>query len=439
MPPRLCSLMVHNSSNSEDDILLNPDIFTDVAIGDYVQISAIENQMEKIVLKITSLHTRGGRLEVSLSKTVADSIDLKSFNKVLVEKIDRKDAEVDFAELAFRKRFLQRGNMLQFKNSIGGRTLHVGQTIEVGGVQVVVQELGVKGQQVKSGIMSEKTNVIFRSRSTRIFWLVEISAEMWEVDQNGELYFDKFLTKFVNPVLDQWKSLGVFHSLSIVYFTRTYYFTDPNIRNISKGHKYLSAFAPEYQNKSVYSQMSRDGKEIYYKDFFKVVLSNATGDIDKQSCIKSLKQEFWNFPKIVGWKLGSKHDEKTSQNGYGNMTGSAIPCMAAEGNVLGAINTTLNVLDKHYMDRDLVRTGNSIVLITAGTGYYKVDPQLAQITKQRMMDTGIGMDLICLSQPPFHVTPLFLVVSRDNIGGFYEVPHWITISYIDKRDVDMAR
>ena len=39
---------------------------------------------------------------------------------------------------------------------------------------------------------------------------------------------------------------------------------------------------------------------------------------------------------------------------------------------LEAINVTLNVLDKHYMDRDLTRTGNSIVMISAGAGVFEV-------------------------------------------------------------------
>ena len=38
--------------------------------------------------------------------------------------------------------------------------------------------------------------------------------------------------------------------------------------------------------------------------------------------------------------------------------------------MLDAINTTLNLMDKAHMDRDLVRSGNSIVMITAGTAFF---------------------------------------------------------------------
>ena len=110
----------------------------------------------------------------------------------------------------------------------------------------------------------------------------------------------------------------------------------------------------------------------------------------------------------------------------------AVPSDAVHGNFLEAINTTLNILDKHYMDRDLQRTGNSIVMISAGSGVYKVKPHLSQITKQRMLDNAFGIDFISLSRPPVHTVPLFIVDGKsENAKDFYEIPHWIRVSYVD--------
>lgn len=58
--------------------------------------------------------------------------------------------------------------------------------------------------------------------------------------------------------------------------------------------------------------------------------------------------------------------------------------------------------------RDLTRTGNSIVMISPSTGVIEVESNLSGITKQRMMDNGIGMDMLSLSQPPLHTVPLFI-------------------------------
>ena len=82
------------------------------------------------------------------------------------------------------------------------------------------------------------------------------------------------------------------------------------------------------------------------------------------------------------------------------------------------------MLDKHYLDRDLTRTGNSIVLVSAGAGLFQVSPKLAQITKQRMMDNGIGMDMLSLavrSRRPVSVAPSHHASSPGmmDVGGLF--------------------
>lgn len=92
--------------------------------------------------------------------------------------------------------------------------------------------------------------------------------------------------------------------------------------------------------------------------------------------ITKVKRAFIRYPYEVGWKLTSDY--------------SRLPSYAEQGNTLEAINTALNMLQLHYIDRDLYRSGNSVVVVTAGSGVFEVDKDLAEITKQRMMDNGIG-------------------------------------------------
>ncbi len=56
------------------------------------------------------------------------------------------------------------------------------------------------------------------------------------------------------------------------------------------------------------------------------------------------------------------------------------------------------MLQLHYIDRDLHRVGNSIVVVSAGSGVFEVDKKLSAITKQRMMDNGIGECFVCISK-----------------------------------------
>ncbi len=52
---------------------------------------------------------------------------------------------------------------------------------------------------------------------------------------------------------------------------------------------------------------------------------------------------------------------------------------------------SLNVFEKHYLDRSLDRTGQLSIVITPGVGVFEVDRELTNITKQRIIDNGITL------------------------------------------------
>lgn len=68
----------------------------------------------------------------------------------------------------------------------------------------------------------------------------------------------------------------------------------------------------------------------------------------------------------------------------------------------------LNVMQYHFLDRDLHRTGQSVVVVSPGGGVFEVNKGLAEITYQRMMDNGIGSDMLSIGLPPLHIAPFFL-------------------------------
>ena len=95
-------------------------------------------------------------------------------------------------------------------------------------------------------------------------------------------------------------------------------------------------------------------------------------------------------------------------------------------------------------------------MLSAGEGVHAVSASLAQLTKQRMVDGGIGCDLICMTRPPMHAVPLFLFDSAamtDPHAFFhaasasasasshwpplrsaaFDIPHWISIFFYDYR------
>lgn len=453
---RVVSLVHHTSVHNSEEVLLGAEIHAELLSlhCEYFQVYDPDNVEQKLVFKFPSTPTKG-RIDLSILKSIADCANLKAYSsKIIIEVVNKSDIEISFVELSFKKQYLQRGNMFRFKNSLIGRTIHLSQNLSLLSMHAQIQELRRDTSLICSGLVTEKTKLVFRSKSARIIWLVQISAEMFDFDQNGNIYFEKFLNEFVAPVMDRWKAMSVWHMLTVIFFSRTLHFDVD-----SRGHY------PDF-----YERPSLDQCDGYFKqDFFQIVIDNTT-ECDKVAHIKKLREEFWSFSKKVGWKLGEKTSKSTTNipnsinnsNTPSKMSSSnqstdslkessyqsrefcstyqdiaspakiSVPSDAIHGNILEAINTTLNILDKHYMDRDLQRTGNSIVLISAGGGVFKVNPFLSQITKQRMSDNAFGIDLISLSRPPTHNVPLFIVDCKSKgTRDFYEMPHWIRVSYID--------
>jgi DEP domain-containing protein 5 len=179
---RICSLMVHSNDHCIDDIIVN---IPGIEPRDFAKIYDPEQPKKVLVLRVPEVaapqKTVAARLEISILKTVADQMNFVPYGRVVVERVpDPKTVEVDFVELTFRRQFLQRGNMWRAKMATFGRPVHIGQTVVVDGLQATVQEIGKDGKPWFSGIISENTNFVFRSRSSRIIWLVQMSSEMWE-------------------------------------------------------------------------------------------------------------------------------------------------------------------------------------------------------------------------------------------------------------------
>lgn len=72
------------------------------------------------------------------------------------------------------------------------------------------------------------------------------------------------------------------------------------------------------------------------------------------------------------------------------------------------------------------------MVVTPGVGVFEVDRELTNITKQRIIDNGVGSDLVCVGEQPLHAVPLLKFHNKDtllNVPDDYSMPHWINLSF----------
>lgn len=388
-----------------------------------------------------------GKMQVSVLKDTAAEFHLAPYNDVMVRFVAKVHVEVDFVEVSLKDQFMSRRDLWYLKKSVVGSAVYVGKNIRVHGTRWQVMDIRANSDKVSSGVISEKTKFAFRSRTSRVMWLVQLTPEMWDMANSGKLYMEIFLN-VVQNVLSKWMTHKVSHSLTIIFFARNYY---PDLehenefqnsasssggrkRRASSGTgRSIRAAASAASSSSSSKKRTTDDKDRtfpyerrdyfpigvdengrHYQDFYKVVAFDSLVT-DVLPLLVQLKREMNEFPHACGWRthpspyytppppspppLGTSN-ESTPRLG--------VPSYARDGNLLEAINLVLNIFEKHHIDRHLARSGQSVVLFTAGNGIFSVNKRLSEITEQRMMDHGIGIDLISLATPPLHKCPLFL-------------------------------
>ncbi|KAJ8533484.1 hypothetical protein ON010_g13770 [Phytophthora cinnamomi] len=327
---------------------------------------------------------------------------------------------------------MSRRDLMYLKQSMVGTALYVGKTIRVQGTRWQVLDVRAGSEKVRSGVISENTKFTFRSRTSRIMWLVQVSPEMWDMANSGMLYLEIFLT-VVRNVLKKWMKHKVTHSLTILFYSRCFYpEMDHEQESSTSGGRYAHrSFTPNkkasrsaaderessfpYERSDCFSVgVDEDGR--HYQDFYKLVAFDSIVT-DVQPLLVKLKEEINAFPRECGWRspadfyVSSYSPAELVENESEPRSG--VPSNARDGNLLEAVNLVLNIFEKHHIDRDLSRSGQSVVLITPGNGIFSVNKRLSEITEQRMMDHGIGIDLISLASRPLHKCPLFLFKQSD--------------------------
>ncbi|XP_045682730.1 GATOR complex protein DEPDC5 isoform X3 [Phyllostomus hastatus] len=403
---KVYKLVIHKKGfgGSDDELVVNPKVFPHIKHGDIVEIAHPNDEYSPLLLQVKSLKEDLQKETISVDQTVTQVFRLRPYQDVYVNVVDPKDVTLDLVELTFKDQYIGRGDMWRLKKSLVSTCAYITQKVEFAGIRAQAGELWVKNEKVMCGYISEDTRVVFRSTSAMVYIFIQMSCEMWDFDIYGDLYFEKAVNGFLADLFTKWKEKNCSHEVTVVLFSRTFY-----------DAKSLDEF-PEAHRASI----RQDHKGRFYEDFYKVVVQNERRE-EWTSLLVTIKKLFIQYPVLV--RLEQAEGFPQGENST-----------SAQGNYLEAINLSFNVFDKHYINRNFDRTGQMSVVITPGVGVFEVDRLLMILTKQRMIDNGIGVDLVCMGEQPLHAVPLFKLHNRSTpcdsrLGDDYNIPHWINHSF----------
>ena len=291
--------------------------------------------------------------------------------------------------------------------------------------------------------MTSSTKAIYRSLSAKVTIFIQVCRELWEFAGDGERYNEKIVHSFLPALFAKWREAGTNHTVTIILISRVYY------------HQWETDYAA--------GPLRCDEEGRWYKDFYKVI-TDLEVVYEWKPILVSLKDSFLAFQQDILLTHHHHHaslDSAVHPAEQVRLVGHLS--FAHDGPVLEALNLALSPTETHYIDRSLSLTGTSTIIITPGTGYFRVSKQLLRLTTTRMLDQGFGVDLICVTKPPLHQSPIMsfqgiepeLKMSRESSttaraldplwGGddgldesiekktFWWEPFWMTVSFWDRQ------
>ncbi|KAI6083828.1 vacuolar membrane-associated protein IML1 [Hypoxylon rubiginosum] len=353
------------------------------------------------------LKARQPSIEVYVSKQIGVAFNMKKGTQVVVAPVDHLSPaiEASHVELSFKDMYMSRADMWRLAVAdLTDRTVYKGQVLYfLGVIKATVSTVFVEGRRAQSAFFGRNTRPIFRSESARYVLFIQMAREMWDFDSDGsgEIMFYKVVNGFLPALFKKWALLQVKHLVSIVLFARVEY--DTGI---------TTELATSTLHSDYYTEFQTSGEKRPYKDFYRVVVSEmSSGEWTK--ILHQLKMEFNVFRRDISLHhrdaMSSAMEIPEDSSAKGTSTGKikAQSSLAMYGNFLEAINLASSLYAHDYVDRDLLRTGISIVVISPGPGVFEVEYESLRRTTEALVGNGIGIDLICIPNIPLHSVPLF--------------------------------
>lgn len=331
---------------------------------------------------------------------IVTSLDLKPRENVVVRVRNKDSVEADTIEMYVKDIHLSRGDMWNISSLLVGRCLYKNEKLFFinGSIRLGINKIYKNGHKFYSGYIGKNTKVVFRSDSARLVVFIQISSEMWHFEESGQQMFHKLVNSFFPKAFQRWKDLGTHHLITIILF----------------------------------SSVDLDGEKIRYgegetppnkADYYRVVVDQVHILLWNE-IMATLRLEFANFKKDI-YLHRNKHVNENAPQEY-VIQGSILP--AAKGSLLEALNLGMSLVSDDFKDQYLRQTTNHFMFITPGTGLFDVSYDMLIRSSKLMASVDSTVDIICLSQPPLHIVPLFRYLDNQNRLK-HCIPNWLDISF----------
>ncbi|KAI5960303.1 IML1 [Candida pseudojiufengensis] len=412
--PIQVNLWFHEIRTTPEDILIDSNAFPGgLQPGQILELTSLEQPVKRLVFKITQKNIReqndtpelkpsDRKSQLSLmSNPFQKLLDLAPRSLVSIKKLIKLDSvAIDSMEIFIKDVNLSRDAMWQFSSSLVGGCCYTEQRLSYLNNRIgIVKYMYKNGKKIFSGYIDKETKIIYRSESAKLTVLIQLSREMWNFEENGEIMFHKLVNNLFPKIFRRWRDKGTHHSITIVLFTSI------DLTDIPWTHLVPGERPPQR------------------RDFFRVVVDQVN-IMHWDRIMANLRLEFANFKRDC---MLSKDEDMTY-----SMPGQTLPSI--KGNILEAVNVGLVLLNDRFRNTDLKHSLSHFMLITPGTGLFDVDFNLLLETSRKISSIDTSLDIICLSQPPLHVTPLFRFLRDGKVC--HCVPIWCDVSFYKDRSDD---
>lgn len=404
---------IHDHRTTKESIMVDISQFPGSSEGDVAELSVPNIAKQKrilfVVKKLSNMKNiddlQRRKVQISISNTIQNILELSTRSQVIVKLKNRQEAEADLVEIMVKDINLTRGDMWILSSSLNKHCVYKSQRLHFfesirGNVSLIYKN----GKKCFSGYIGDNTKVVFRSESATLLFLIQITEEMYHFQEDGEVMFHKVVNSLFPKIFKKWRERGTHHLITIVF----------------------AANVDFSEERSSWNDLKQGEVPQTTKDYFRVVVDQVN-IVHWNEIMISLRYEFANFRKGI-----VKQQLKEGRRGH-----RFTPALKSD--ILNSIKLSTSLIVDRLKDPDLKHTTTHFIVISAGNGLYDVDYDELLDVGKRILQSELSVDIICLTQPPLHITPLFRYRDKQNDVLHHVVPGWIDVSFWSQEDTFRAQ